>query len=169
MPMNLKEMDKPNFGKIQLDNLEDYYDSTIKYGQRKINIDINFEVKSSSQTELNRVLNFIGKIPELDRINENYINLDLKKSPSMSHDYLRFYIEELEDELNNIIDVSGELQIDIIKLKEKLNLVRVGIYPQADYYGTFDYSIDLDGEPCNQLLVINLNEDGSLNYITWES
>ena len=87
----------------------------------------------------------------------------------MSHDYLRFYIEELEDELNNIIDVSGELQIDIIKLKEKLNLVRVGIYPEADYYGTFDYSIDLDGEPCNQLLVINLNEDGSLNYITWES
>lgn len=52
---------------------------------------------------------------------------------------------------------------------EKLNLIRVGIYPRASYFGTFDYSIDIDGEPCNQLLVVHINADGTLDYITWES
>ena len=54
-------------------------------------------------------------------------------------------------------------------LMEQLNLTRVGIYPQASYFATFDYSIDIDGEPCNQLLVLNVNHDGTLYYITWES
>ena len=39
---------------------------------------------------------------------------------------------------------------------EKLNLIRVGIFPRASYFATFDYSIDIDGEPCNQLLVLNI-------------
>ncbi len=56
-----------------------------------------------------------------------------------------------------------------ILLLEKLELIRGGIYPQASYFATFDYSIEIDGEACNQLLVVNVNEDGTLSYITWES
>ena len=88
----------------------------------------------------------------------------------MSSDYLNFYLDELdESELAGIIDIKNRKKSRNSLLMEKLNLIRVGIYPQASYYGTFDYSIDIDGEPCNQLLVVNINKDGTLDYITWES
>lgn len=167
--LEFKTMEKPDFGKIQLENLNDYYNTQTKYGHRELKLDINFEVKSTNQTELNKILNFIDRIPALDKSNEIHIKNDLNLSPSMSQEYFTFYVEELEDELQNIIEVGKNLQTNIIRLHKKLNLIRVGLYPQADYFGTFDYSIDIDGEPCNQLLVVNINENGSLNHITWES
>ncbi|TBN02759.1 DUF2004 domain-containing protein [Hyunsoonleella flava] len=29
--------------------------------------------------------------------------------------------------------------------------------------------MDIDGDTCNQILVLNINQDGTLDYITWES
>jgi hypothetical protein len=162
-------MERPKFEKFDLNNLEDYYAATVRYGERELEIDINFEVQSTDQQEINKILEFISNIPSYDSKNEIYIHNDLNKNPSVTQDYLLFYTEELEDDLQNIIEKSDEMATNISRLREKLNLIRVGIYPQADYFATFDYSIDLDGEPCEQLLVININADGSLDYITWES
>ena len=44
-----KTLLKPDFGEININNLEDYYDSTTKLDHREISIDINFETKSISQ------------------------------------------------------------------------------------------------------------------------
>jgi len=162
-------MERPKFEKFDLNNLEDYYAATVLYGERELEIDINFEVQSTDQQEINKILEFISNILSYDSKNEIYIYNDLNKNPSVTQDYLLFYTEELEDDLQNIIEKSDEMATNISRLREKLNLIRVGIYPQADYFATFDYSIDLDGEPCEQLLVININADGSLDYITWES
>lgn len=166
--MTPKRLLKPDFGEININKLEEYYESTTKLDHRELSIDINFETESISQSELNDILNFINEIPQFDLLNQKHILKDLKKRPSMTSDYLNFYLEEFEeDELKEILKTDKKpTQKTII---EHLHLNRVGIYPNDSYFATFDYSIDIDDEPCNQLLVINLNKDGSLDYITWES
>jgi hypothetical protein len=71
-----------------------------------------------------------------------------------------------------IIDKDNNLPQEL-QLLNKLRLIRVGLYPDGkygtDHFATFDYSIDIDGEPCNYLLVVNTNEKGDLDHITWES
>jgi len=158
-----------SFGKVNLKNVEDYYDETIEINGRKIRIDLNFEKDSITQKELDEVYIFVEKIEGLNMINKEYIKRDFKKTPSVTADYLDYYIEELEErELAEIIDLSSTTAKPIL-LMEKLKLNRVGIYPEASHFATFDYSIDIDGEPCNQLLVVNIHENGGLDYITWES
>ena len=163
-------LEKTDFTKIDIEKLEDYYDWTLNYGERKVNLDLNFEAESTNQTELNKIIEFVKKIPEFDIQNQNYIEADFRQDVSMTSDYLNFYLDELdESELDGIIGLKKRKKSRNVLLMEQLNLIRVGIYPQASYFATFDYSIDIEGEPCNQLLVLNINQDGTLDYITWES
>jgi hypothetical protein len=163
-------LEKPDFSKINYKKLEDYYDWKLKFGKSEINLDLNFETELTNQSEFNQIIEFVNRIPEFDNQNRNYIKADFKQDVSMTSDYLNFYLDELdEDELARIIDLRNQKIPKNILLMEKLNLIRVGIYPQESYFATFDYSIDIDGEPSNQLLVLNINQDGTLDYITWES
>ena len=83
------------------------------------------------------------------------------KKNGESSNYIDFYFEEFdEDELSEIIEFNDT---DVAKKKrflDKLKLIRVGIYPDhnSECYGVFDYSIDIDGEPCNELLVVKTNK-----------
>ncbi|MFT4759013.1 MAG: hypothetical protein ACI9XO_000955 [Paraglaciecola sp.] len=56
---------------------------------------------------------------------------------------------------------------------EKLELIRVGFYPDSegdvDNFAVFDYSLKIDGEYGNYVLVIMTNEKGQLSHLTWES
>ena len=166
----IQVLEKPDFSKINYKKLEDYYDWKLKFGKREIKLDLNFETELTNQSEFNQIIEFVNRIPEFDNQNRNYIKADFKQDVSMTSDYLNFYLDELdEDELARIIDLRNQKIPKNILLMEKLNLIRVGIYPQESYFATFDYSIDIDGEPCNQLLVLNINQDGTLDYITWES
>jgi hypothetical protein len=163
-------LENPDFTKINFTKLEDYYHWKLKFGKRAISLDLNFETESTNQSEFNQIIEFVNRIPEFDNQNRNYIKADFEQDVSMTSDYLNFYLDELDDnELAGIIDLNNQKKSRNILLMEKLNLIRVGIYPHAPYFATFDYSIDIDGEPCNQLLVVNINQDGTLDYITWES
>jgi len=151
-------------------SVEDYYDTKIEIDSREIAIDLNFETELTNRSEIDRVNKFIDSISLHNCRNQNIIKEDFEKTVSMTSDYLGFYIEELEEEeLAGIIDTSNKTIDKRLLLLEKLKLIRVGLYPQASYFATFDYSIEIDGEPCNQLLVINTHENGTLDYITWES
>jgi hypothetical protein len=163
-------LEKPDFTIIDLKELEDYYDWELTFGKRILNLDLNFETESTNKSKLNQIIEFVNRIPEFDKQNRNYIKADFEQEVSMTSDYLNFYLEELDDdELGEIINLNNQKKSRPSLLMEKLNLIRVGIYPQASYFATFDYSIDIDGEPSNQLLVININQNGTLDCITWES
>ena len=166
----IKVLEKPDFTEIDLGKLKDYYDWSLRFGNRKINLDLNFETESTNQSELNQILEFVNRIPEFDNQNRNYIKADFEQDVSMTSDYLNFYLDELdESELSEIIDLKNRKKSRSSLLMEELNLIRVGIYPRGSYFGTFDYSIYIDGAPCNQLLVVHINRNGTLDYITWES
>jgi Protein of unknown function (DUF2004) len=169
----IQNYDLPYFGQINLNELADDYRTTINLDGKDLRIDINFENKTIRQDGIYLVNNFLQNISKFDTQNLKIIETDFNEVGETS-DYIEFYLDELdEEELSNIIDIDNTNVSRQIQLLSKLKLIRVGLYPDgkygADYFGVFDYSIDIDGEPCNQLLVVKTNEKGELDHITWES
>ena len=119
---NKKEFENPNeetpvlekldFSEINTNKLKDYYDWTLKFGNRKINLDLNFETESINQSKTDEILGFVKKIPVFDNQNRNYIKADSEQNVSMTSDYLNFYLDEFdESELSEIIDYEKSKKI----------------------------------------------------------
>jgi hypothetical protein len=166
----IRTLEIPDFTQVDIGKLQHYYDWTLDYGERKLNVDLNYEIDSITQSDFKQVIEFVKEIPKYDIQNREYIQSDFEQNVSITSEYLNYYLEELaESELGAIIDLNNRKKSRDSLLLEQLKLIRVGIYPQASYFATFDYSIDMNGKPCNQLLVVNINHNGTLDYITWES
>ena len=166
----MKQIELQHFGSIDLDNLEEDYSAKTEFNGQTIRLDLNFENKSISEEHAGNIKKFLDNILAYDLQNKIVINKDFKEEGE-SLDYINFFFEELdEEELRGIIDFGNQDEQKEKLLLNKLRLIRVGIYPEySEYYGVFDYSIDIDGEPCNQLLVVKTDNGGELNHVTWES
>lgn len=161
----------PYFGEINLEQLEEYYDTTTATG---IKLDLNFEHARIDTQKADLIKLWLSDLEQLDAQNIAAIQHDYQTGESETQDYIRFYIEELgEEELAGIVGNADSDEEKSAALLDKLRLERVGFYPDGKYGTTslaiFDYTIDIDGEPCNQLLVIKWNEQRELAEITWES
>ena len=162
------------FGQININDIEEYYSSNFELKNNTIRIDLNFENKMIEKMGIEKIETFIKNIEDFDKKNKVYIEKDFNEESGETSDYINFYLDELyEAQLEKIIDINNQIIPKNVQLLKKLKLIRVGIYPDrkygASYFATFDYSIDVDGEPCNQLLVVNTDESGKLDHITWES
>jgi hypothetical protein len=158
------------FGEININQLEDYYSTKAEFNGQTISLDLNFENKSINLEQVENIKIFLDSISVFDKQNKTYINKDFKDEGE-AFDYINFYFDELdEEEISEIINFENQEMTKEEQLLSKLRLIRVGLYPDyANYYGVFDYSIDIDGEPCNQLLVVKTDNKGGLDHITWES
>jgi hypothetical protein len=138
-----------------------------------IRLDLNFEKKNITDDQAKKIKVFLDSTSAFDIQNKSAIDKNFNDGGEAS-DYISFYLDELdEEELSHIIDNGNEDMPKEEQLLSKLRLIRVGLYPDgkygADYYAVFDYSIDIGGEPCNQLLIVKTKENGDLDHITWES
>ncbi|GGK82769.1 DUF2004 domain-containing protein [Rufibacter glacialis] len=163
----------PFFESIDISTLKEYYKVHTILDNSKISIDINFEKKFIDENTFQVLKNFLESIPKFDEQNKSLISNDFKEEGE-AFDYINFYLDELgQEELSSIINIDNDNYPKEKQLLDKLRLIRVGLYPDgkydADYFGVFDYSIEIDGEPCNQLLVVKTDVKDDLDHITWES
>ncbi|HOZ79878.1 MAG TPA: DUF2004 domain-containing protein [Ferruginibacter sp.] len=166
-------IDLPYFGQIDFTHLAEYYSAESIFNGRRIRLDLNFENKSITEDQAKYIKLFLDNISAFEIQNKLSIDKDFNESGE-TFDYINFYQDELdEEELGDIIDSGNDAKTKEQQLLSKLKLIRVGLYPDgkygATYYGVFDYTIEIDGEPCNQLLVVNTKGNGDLDHITWES
>lgn len=169
----MANIDLPHFGQIDLTELKEYYSTKTEWNGTMLCLDLNFENKSISEEQAINIKVFLDNIPTFEIQNKSSIDKDFNDGGEAA-DYINFYLDELdEEELESIIGHDDKDKPKEQQLLSKLKLIRIGLYPDgkygADYYGVFDYSIDIDGEPCNQLLVVNTKENGDLYDISWES
>lgn len=169
----MTNLELPYFGQINLTQLKEYYATETVFNGLPISLDLNFKNKIISKEQAINIKNFLDNISTFDIQNKVEINNDFNEDGE-AKDYLNFYLVEFdEEELKGIIDYETEAKPKEEQLLSKLRLIRIGLYPDekfgASYYGVFDYSIDIDGEACNQLLVVKTNETGDLDHLTWES
>lgn len=160
----------PHFGVLDPSALEAYYDVNIDFNNTEIQVDLNFENSTIDIKRLDIAKQFIENIRIHDLKNRKYIQDDYDDDDA---DTVRFYIENhLEelatDDLDELIGVGVKTTDRSKLLLKKLQLVRVGIYPDSeDQFAIFDYSIGKD--LTNYLVVINTDENGNLDYMTMES
>ena len=163
----------PYFGQIDLIELKEYYKVKIELNKNEFGIKLGFKNNSISAEEAEKIVIFLNNISYFELQNRIYIDKDFEQEGETA-DYLNFYMQEFDDdELSKIVDFNDKDNLIENQLLHKLKLISVWIYPDgkysADYYGIFDYTIEIDGEACNQLLVVNTNKSGDLNHISWES
>ncbi|MDI9877101.1 DUF2004 domain-containing protein [Flectobacillus rivi] len=167
----MKTFDLTYFGVINITQLEKDYRTNTIYSSKALNLDINFENESIDEEQALEINHILNNISAIDEENRKQINKDFKKKGE-TRDYITFYLEELfEEELQEIIDYNDKSISKEKQLLNKLILIRVGLYPDnaTGYSVVFDYSIEIEGEPCNQLLVVKTDIKGKLDHITWES
>ena len=169
----LENYNLPYFGEININKLEEYYSANFEMNNETIQTDLNFENNKIEKHVIAQIETFLINVDNFDKTNKLYIEKDFNESGE-TLEYINFYLEEFdENELSKLIDLDNEIILANIQLLKKLKLIRVGLYPDrkygTDYFATFDYSIEIDGEPCNQLLVVNTDEKGNLHNIIWES
>ena len=169
----MTNLELPYFGQINLTQLKEYYVTETVFNGLPISLDLNFKNKIISREQAINIKNFLGNISILDIQNKVEINNDFNEDGE-AKDYINFYLAEFdEEELRGIIDYDNEDKPKEEQLLSKLRLIRIGLYPDEKFgasdYGVFDYSIDIDGEACNQLLVVKTNETGDIDHLTWES
>lgn len=160
----------PYFGILDNMSLEDYYVTDIDFNGLEVQIDLNFEHVTIGINRLEIIKHFIENLRIHDLNNKRYLQNDFD---DRNADNARFYIEKhLEDigtdELTELIGRGTKTIDQPGLLLKKLHLVRVGLYPDSETaFAVFDYTIGK--ELTDQLVVINTDENGNLDYISLES
>ncbi|MEO8771554.1 MAG: DUF2004 domain-containing protein [Ferruginibacter sp.] len=160
----------PHFGILDATSLEEYYDVDVEFNGTQIQIDLNFDNKTIDIKRLEIVNHFIENIRIHDLNNKKHIQKDFDdKNGDTVRPYLENHLEELAvDDLEELIGANIKTADQPKLLLKKLNLVRVGLFPDSEtQFATFDYSIGK--ELTNYLVVIVTDENGNLDYITMES
>lgn len=133
-------------------------------------MDLNFDNNWIDPARLETVKHFIENIRIHDLHNKGLIKADYEDEKGDTvKDYLAHHLEELgKEELDSLIDPRSKKSDHEKLLLQKLQLVRVGIYPDSEnQFAIFDYSIGQ--ELTGYLVVINTDENGNLEHMTMES
>ena len=161
-----------HFEKIQIENLEEYYNVDIQFNGKEIQIDLNFENKTIDASTFDKIKNFLENIEKFDKQNEDYIKSDFEnENGDTVKEYVTFHIEELGDDFLEQMDISSDETDKVQILLTKLHLRRIGLYPDGkydtSYFAVFDYSFN--PEFTDQLIVVKTDENGNLDHLSWES
>lgn len=169
----MKECQLLYFGNINGTQLEASYTAAAELGGRTIDLDLHFD-NTTLEAPLDRTINgFLENISLYDTQNRAYMKSDFGQDGE-TLDFIRFYLDELKrPQLNRILGPQEEHKSIPHQLLDKLQLIRVGIYPDSaddsDYFAIFDYTLEVDGRPGHELLAVTTNKEGKLDYISWES
>ena len=165
----MSEYELPYFGKLATENIEEYYVINFPYKEDFLQIDLNFDNRIIDIKILDKIKNFIERIDQFDKMNRIQIDKDYSENGEVK-EFIVFHIEEIEDELLelNIISDGENKETQFLS---NMKLVRIGLYPDgkygSDYFAVFDYTVNQD--LTNQLIVVNTDENGVFDHISWES
>lgn len=172
----------PIFGEIDIDALEECYETQKEIDGQIIDFDLNFEEKTTDKFTIELLTKAVNNL-ELHIQNTNKEiadNFDIKiESDIELEGVVREYIEhhlklisenELETLLkkHNIHINSKENDSKVCQLFSLLYIDRIGFYPEdIDTFMVFDFVIN--PELTNYVLVVYVDTNGELAYIGQES
>ncbi len=159
----------PNFGIINIESLDEYYEAEVDFNNTTIQVDLNFEDKSITDERMDVLKQFIENLRIHDINNKKIIKKDFESSNEDSvKDYIKDHLNELPlDDIEDLVGANTKSADRPEQLLKKLHLVRVGLYPHSKEFAVFDYSIGK--ELTNYVVAVNTDENGNLSFISIES
>lgn len=161
----------PYFGTIDLNNLEEEYYTEVSILDYTITIDINFKKTSISTMVADKITHLLQNIVTQDQKNKVFLEENYKDKTDETYKYIQEHFDLLGEDFFNAIGVDRTSENRSMEFLSKMKLIRIGLYPDRKYdsmhFAIFDYTTDR--EYTNQLLVINTDADGNIDYVSWES
>lgn len=146
----------------------DYLETTIKFQNREIQLDINTDAVLGENSWVKEYEEYISKLEALKEKIDKEIIEDFENE-GITKEWVDFHLEELgeaieEEGLLKECDKNLSLDRQVLSV---LKLNRIGIYPEYEDYAIWDYI--LDDEISDEILVIVTDKNGEIVDITWES
>ena len=157
------------FGKIDLNNTEEYFDVIADINGNKVSMDLNIVDEKISKKTIEPTIRFLENLNEIEKNAHKQVLSDFKNG-KIVNDYIEHHIEEFNnEELQSIgIEPTESLEVKKMKFLNKIHLKRIGIYPEEwDSLAIFDYTIN-DGLT-QYLIVLKFDNDGKFVDIYTES
>lgn len=157
------------FGEIDRSQIKDEYISALIYEGKKIKVDLNFfDQESASDEVFTKVQKFLESVEEHIQNAYKYLNDDYE-AEGESYGYIEHHMDDLDIEV--LKTIIPEYQADLHQddeLFEKLQLQRIGIFPEDDdEFAVFDFSIGT--KYTDYLIAIFINKDGEVVDLGIES
>ncbi len=168
---NGKNMDIKYFENIDFKKLNDKYISkSIKLNNESVDIDLNFDNKNPNENQILILKSYFENLDKIIEQNSKKIKSEFESNEVNDvKEYIYHHLQEIpKDELSKIIDLDNKNKTDKLKLLEKLQLKRIGFFPQENsYYAIFDYTI---GYNFTQYLIsITTDKEGKIIDVKMES
>ena len=156
-----------NFGEIEIDSPQKTYDGEISIDNRLIELDLNFYNGIPNHDWANEYEEYILHILQHKKSVEAAFIADYEDGED-TKEYVDFHLEELEDsEIDKVLAHTDASKSKEERLLSALQLVRVGFYPGKENYAVWDYTIGRD--VTDMLVVVNTDNKGNIQYVTWEN
>lgn len=144
------------------------YEIEIELLGQDISVDISFEKDTMKPSEFEMLKSVLNNLETQEKKNRLLIKEDFNEEVyGSTKQYITSHVEASEYELKEIIDVQDTTKSTEEKFLEKLQLKRIGIYPEQteSEYAVWDYTLGLSDD----LLVLYFNEKEELISIGIES
>ena len=120
-----------NFGEIDTDNLEEYYDAEIFFNGWQIEVEIAFDEKSINIDKLEKINQWLATIQKLDELGITTMKEDFEKGGNVK-EYIEHHLEELDsDDIETLISKVNVGTTKEEKMLSSIKLKRIGFYPQT--------------------------------------
>ena len=155
------------FGEVEINSPQETTEGTVTIDNLQIELDLNFYDGVPEYDWVEEYGNYIKDLEQHKADVEAAIRADYEDGGDVK-EYVDFHFEELDA---SVID-KALVGTDASKSKEErllsaLKLVRIGFYPGKENYAVWDYTIGR--EIADMLVVVNTDNTGKINYVTWES
>lgn len=155
------------FGEVEINSPQETNEGKVIIDNHQIELDLNFYDGVPEHDWLAEYENYIKDLKQHKADVEAAIRSDYEEGGDVK-EYVDFHLEELDASIIDKVLVGT----DVSKTKEErmlsaLKLVRIGFYPGDENYAVWDYTIGR--EIADMLVVVNTDNAGKINYVTWES
>lgn len=155
------------FGEIEINSPEETTEGKVSIDNRLIELDLNFYDGVPEHDWVKEYEDYILNLLQHKNNVEAAFMSDYEDGED-TKEYVDFHLEELDaSEIDKVLEGTDTSKSKEERFLSALKLVRVGFYPGEENYAVWDYTIGRD--ITDMLVVVNTDNKGTIQYVTWEN
>ncbi|EGM96134.1 hypothetical protein HMPREF1018_01494 [Bacteroides fragilis] len=163
----MSKKDLTYFGEIEINSPKDRNEGKVSIDNRFIELDLNFYNSVPKHDWVKEYEDYILNFLQHKNNVEAAFMSDYEDGEE-TKEYVDFHFEELDaSEIDKVLEGTDTSKSKEERFLSALKLVRVGFYPGEENYAVWDYTIGRD--ITDMLVVVNTDNKGTIQYVTWEN
>lgn len=155
------------FGEVEINSPQETTEGMVTIDNHQVELDLNFYDGVPDHDWVEEYENYVKDLGQHKAAVETAIRADYEEGGHVK-EYVDFHLEELDAAtVEKVLAGTDASESKEKRLLSALKLVRIGFYPGNENYAVWDYTIGR--EITDMLVVVNTDNTGKINYVTWEN